>query len=187
MPPQISLRHLVKSCGFSSKTIKRVYPRNFRQPHSNHAEKDSFGGGRKLLLMEPQRIRRIHSLGLSLHRLTAAEHQSPLQAKCNLIRGKLRRTRSNAPQRLEDSPCGSWRTTAAASSFCESRAVRLRRNPFCNCSSRSSLPCLARPRLLHKPPPPPFLRPLRNLIRVLFPPCREHVRVLHPLRIRQRV
>jgi len=38
----------------------------------NHSPKDSFGGGRKLLLMEPRRIRRIHSLGLSLHRLTAA-------------------------------------------------------------------------------------------------------------------
>ena len=38
----------------------------------NYAQKDSFGGGRKLLLMEPRRIRRIHSLGLSLHRLTAA-------------------------------------------------------------------------------------------------------------------
>ena len=30
--------------------------------------------------------------------------QIPLQAKCDLIRGRLRRTRSNAPQRLEDSP-----------------------------------------------------------------------------------
>ena len=29
----------------------------------------SFGGGRRLLLMEPRRIRRIHSLGPSLHRL----------------------------------------------------------------------------------------------------------------------
>ena len=91
------------------------------QPQLNHSQKDSFGGGRKLLLLEPERIRRIHSLGLLLHRLTAAAHQSPLQAKCNLIRGKLWRTRSNAPQRLEDSPCGSWGTTAAASSFCESR------------------------------------------------------------------
>ncbi len=40
--------------------------------------------------MEPRRIRRIPSLGPSLPRLTGAAHQSPLQAKCNLIRGKLR-------------------------------------------------------------------------------------------------
>ena len=187
MPPRTSLRHLVKSCGFPPKItiVKGVYPRNFRQPHSNHAEKDSFGGGRTL--MEPRRIRRIHSLGLSLHRLTAAAHQSPLQAKCNLIRGKLRRARSNAPQRFEASSWASCRTTADASSICESQAVRLRRNPFCNCSSRSPLPCLARPRLLHKPPPPPFPRPLRNLIRVLLPPRGKHVRVLHPPRVRQRV
>ena len=50
--------------------------------------------------------------------------QSPLQAKCNLIRGKLRRARSNAPQRFEASSWASCRTTADASSFCESRAVR---------------------------------------------------------------
>ncbi len=74
--------------------------------------------------MEPRRIRRIPSLGLSLHRLTAAAHQSPLQAKCNLIRGKLRRARSNAPQRFEASSWASCRTTADASSFCESRAER---------------------------------------------------------------
>ena len=32
MPTQISLRHLVKSCGFPSKitTVKGVYPRNFQ-------------------------------------------------------------------------------------------------------------------------------------------------------------
>ena len=72
----------------------------------------------------PRRMRRIPSLGPSLPRLTAAAHQSPLQAKCNLIRGKLRRARSNAPQRFEASSWASCRTTADASSFCESRAVR---------------------------------------------------------------
>ena len=53
-----------------------------------------------------------------------AAHQSPLHAKCSLIRGRVRRMRSNAPQRFEASSWASCRTTAEASSFCESRAVR---------------------------------------------------------------
>ena len=102
------------------------HPATTLQPRHNHP---SCRIQERFRLMEPRRIRRIHSLGLSLHRLTAAAHQSPLQAKCNLIRGKLRRARSNAPQRFEASSWASCRTTADASSFCESRAVRLRRNP----------------------------------------------------------
>ena len=58
-----------------------------------------------------------------------AAHQSPLHAKCSLILGRVRRMRSKAPQRFEASSWASCRTTADASSFCESRAVRLRRNP----------------------------------------------------------
>ena len=38
---------------------------------SEKAQHDSFGGGRMLLLAELRRIRRIRSLGHSLHRLTA--------------------------------------------------------------------------------------------------------------------
>ena len=53
-----------------------------------------------------------------------SDHYNPVQAKCNLTRGKLRRARSNAPQRFEASSWASCRTTADASSFCESRAVR---------------------------------------------------------------
>ena len=40
-------------------------------PRTEKAQHDSFGGGRMLLLAEPRRIRRIRSLGHSLHRLTA--------------------------------------------------------------------------------------------------------------------
>ena len=49
-----------------------------------------------------------------------SDHYNPVQAKCNLTRGKLRRARSNAPQRFEASSWASCRTTADASSFCES-------------------------------------------------------------------
>ena len=95
---------------------------------------------------------RLSGLGLSLHRLTAAaptaadsprpqhaatlqdairlysDHYNPLQAKCNLIRGKLRRARSNAPQRFEASSWASCRTTAEASSFCRTSSTQMSRS-----------------------------------------------------------
>ena len=74
----------------------------------------------------PPHCRRVHNTLPTLQDAIRlySDHYNPLQAKCNLIRGKLRRARSNAPQRFEASSWASCRTTAEASSFCESRAVR---------------------------------------------------------------
>ena len=57
------------------------------------------------------------------------EFQSPLQAKWSRMRGRTRRTRSKAPQRLDASSCESWRTTAEGFNLCERLTPRLRRSP----------------------------------------------------------
>ena len=53
----------------------------------------------------PPHCRRVHNTLSTLQDAIRlySDHYNPLQAKCNLIRGKLRRARSNAPQRFEAS------------------------------------------------------------------------------------
>ncbi len=65
--PSISQSQFIHSSELRDNHLPTIH-----QPRLNHTPKDSFGGGRKLLLMEPRRIRRIHSPRSSLHRLTAA-------------------------------------------------------------------------------------------------------------------
>ena len=74
-------------------------------PLLNHSPKDPRGGGRKLLLMDPRRIRRIHSPRSSLHRLTAAAsisapaRKQPLRGVSPTRSTTKRRDASAAPPR----------------------------------------------------------------------------------------
>ena len=98
------------------------------KPSSNHPTttlQPSFVSNPRTIPTQPSHIRDSPTSTAKQRGRTAA-HQSPLHAKCNLIRGKMRRARSNAPQRFEAS---SWAT--AAPSLCRERWPASRNRQSC--------------------------------------------------------